>query len=357
MKPVVPVRVRHFRRRKVCGASRATSTTSKPGTTSRPSSPKARRGSPRRAAPRAPAPRSSRWWARFTTAAWSRCRWARRSRPSSTTSAEAGRTAAPSRRCRPAGRPAAAFRSEMFDTPGRLRKPGAAGLHHGLGRHGGDGRRQLHGRRRPLLRRVHQLGVVRQVHSVPRRAEQVPAHPESRYRWRRPHGSPGAAGRTEPLHPRLLAVRAGADRAQSGAHHDAALPPGVRRPHRLPSLRRRRLHRAGAVAVREQLPAAHEHPALPRSSTRKDRSRKPSSRSSWTTRCRARPGVSASIPATTAAAGRRSTRRSTCARCIASSPTTFCWATASKKRCGVFWRASWSRPGARSPSRAPGRRA
>ncbi len=146
---------------------------------------------------------------------------------------------------------------------GGLRKPGATGLHHGLGRHGGDGRRQLHGRRRPLLRGVHQLRVVRQVRSLPRRPEQVPAHPEPHHARRRPHAAHGDAGRPEPLHSRLLVMRAGPDGAQSGADHDAPLPPGVRGPHRGPALPGGRLHRTGAFALREQLPAAHEHSALP----------------------------------------------------------------------------------------------
>ena len=59
---------------------------------------------------------------------------------------------------------------EMFDTPGGLRDPGAARLHHGLGRHGGDGRRQLHGGRGPLLHRVHPFGILRQVRALPRGA-------------------------------------------------------------------------------------------------------------------------------------------------------------------------------------------
>ena len=129
--------------------------------------------------------------------------------------------------------------SEMFDTVGRLREPGATGRHHGLRRHGGDGRRQLHGRRGPLLRRVHPLGVVRQVHSMPGRPEQMPAHSQrgDRRRW---HAwitwsiwmnwaamirdcSLCGLGQTAP-NPVLTT--------------HAALPPGVRRPHRGASLPR-----------------------------------------------------------------------------------------------------------------------
>ena len=83
------------------------------------------------------------------------------------------------------------------------------------------------------------------------------------------HAAPGDPGRTGPLHSRLLAVRAGADRAQSGAHHHAPLPPRVRRPHRGAALPGRRVRGTGAFALREQLPAAHEHSALPASSTRR----------------------------------------------------------------------------------------
>ncbi len=95
---------------------------------------------------------------------------------------------------------------------------------------------------------------------------------------RGPHGPPGAAGRVEPLHPRLFAMRAGPDRAQSGADHYAALPPGVRGPHCCAPLRCRHLLRTGAVALREQLSAAHEHPPVPRNSTRRAGWKTPSNR-------------------------------------------------------------------------------
>ena len=42
---------------------------------------------------------------------------------------------------------------------------------------------------------------------------------------RRTHAAHGDAGRAEPLHSRLLVVRAGPDSAESGADHDAPLPP------------------------------------------------------------------------------------------------------------------------------------
>ena len=60
-----------------------------------------------------------------------------------------------------------------------------------------------------------------------------------------------------------FAVRAGTVGAESGAHHHPPLPRRVRGPHRGPSLPGRRLPGAGALALREQLPAAHEHSALP----------------------------------------------------------------------------------------------
>ena len=68
----------------VSGAERAlrasppTSTTSRPGTTSLPSSPAVRRGLLKPAAPKAPEPKSSRSWAKCRTRAWSRCRWGHR---------------------------------------------------------------------------------------------------------------------------------------------------------------------------------------------------------------------------------------------------------------------------------------
>ena len=106
------------------------------------------------------APRSSRWSARCTTPAWSRCRSARRSRTFIYDIGEGGTERPrhqgradrrPLRRLHPAG---------DVRHAGGLRDPRPARLHHGLGRHGGDGRRQLHGGRRPLLHRVHPLGVA-----------------------------------------------------------------------------------------------------------------------------------------------------------------------------------------------------
>ena len=73
----------------------------------------------------------------------------------------------------------------------------------------------------------------------------------------------GPARRDGPHDPRHLALRPGPDRAQSAAHHHAALPPRVRGPHPRQTLPRGRVRRPGALALREQLPAAHEHPALP----------------------------------------------------------------------------------------------
>ena len=70
---------------------------------------------------------------------------------------------------------------EMFDTPVDYESLAQARLDHGLGRHGGDGRRQLHGRRRPLLHRVHPLGIVRQVHSLPGRTRQGIADAETHH--------------------------------------------------------------------------------------------------------------------------------------------------------------------------------
>ena len=57
--------------------------------------------------------------------------------------------------------------------------------------------------------------------------------------------------------------------------------------------------------MREQLPAAHEHPALPAALQGRTGWRTRSNRSSWTIRCRPPPAASASIPAKAAAAGRR----------------------------------------------------
>ena len=61
---------------------------------------------------------------------------------------------------------------EMLDTPVDYESPRANRLHHGLRRHGRARRRQLHGRRRPLLRRIHAFGILRQVRPLPRRPQQ-----------------------------------------------------------------------------------------------------------------------------------------------------------------------------------------
>ena len=120
---------------------------------------------------------------------------------------------------------------------------------------------------------------------------------------RRPHAAHGDAGGAEPLHSRLLAVRTGAVGPEPGDDDDAALPPRVRGPHRGATLPGGSLHGTGAVAVRKQLPAAHEHSALPAVVQRRAGWRRRSIRSSWTIRCRHRPDGCASIRATSAAAG------------------------------------------------------
>ena len=97
----------------------------------------------------------------------------------------------------------------------------------------------------------------------------------------------------------------------------APFPPRVRGPHPRQALPRRRLPGPGAVAVREQLPAAHEHPALPPALQGGPARRRLRVRDHGQSACPPRPAASASIRATTAAAVRRSTNRSTCAKCIA----------------------------------------
>ena len=94
---------------KACGDGPPASTTSKPGTTLRPSSRAAPPGLLRPAAPRARAPRSFRWWARCRTPASLKCRSVRRCKVLFTTSAKAPRPAAASKPCKPADPPAAAF--------------------------------------------------------------------------------------------------------------------------------------------------------------------------------------------------------------------------------------------------------
>ena len=173
---------------------------------------------------------------------------------------------------------------------------------------------------------------------------------------RGPHAAHGDAGRAEPLHPRLLAVRAGPDGAESGADHDAALPPRVRRPHRGAALQ------AGVCTELALSPCENScplHMNIPRFlQLYKEgpagggvRIRHPGQSAAVLDRA-----ACASIPATSAAAARPWTTPSTCARCIASSPTTFCCRDQLRRggaaRC---WRASWKPRDARSPSPAPDR--
>ena len=145
----------------------------------------------------------------------------------------------------------------------RLRIARQARLDHGLGRHGGDGRRQLHGRRRPLLHRIHPLRIVRQMHAVPGRSRQGAAHADAHHQGRRPRGRPHRAERTRADDSRHVAMRARPNRAEFDPHHAAPFPRRIRGPHQGQALPRRRLSGPGVVAVREQLSAAHEHPALP----------------------------------------------------------------------------------------------
>ena len=171
-------RVRLSRRRRACGAIRPTSTTSRPGTTSRPSSPKARRGSPRSAATQEPGTKVFSLVGKVKNTGLvemplgtplSKFVYDVGGGSTHGHNVKAVQTGGPSGGCIP---------HEMFDTPVDYETLAQARLHHGLGRHGGDGRRQLHGRRRPLLHRVHPLGILRQMHAVPRGAGQGAAHPE-----------------------------------------------------------------------------------------------------------------------------------------------------------------------------------
>jgi NADH-quinone oxidoreductase subunit F len=55
-------------------------------------------------------------------------------------------------------------------------------------------------------------------------AEQVAAHSKPHHLGCGAYAAHGDAGRVEPLHPRMLAMRVGTDGAESRAYHDAALP-------------------------------------------------------------------------------------------------------------------------------------
>ena len=153
-------------------------------------------------------------------------------------------------------------------------------------------------------------------------------------------------GRTGPDDPRHVALRSRPIGAELRAYRAAPLSPRIRGPHPREALPRRRLSGSGTRALREQLPAAHEHSALPAALQGRSDWRTRSNRSSWTTRCRLPPAASASIPARAAAAGRRWTSRSTCARCIASSPIPSCCRTSSTR-----WRPRSSPSGFRQPGK------
>ncbi len=196
--------------------------------------------------------------------------------------------------------------------PGGLREPRPDRLDHGLRRHGRDGRRQLHGGRRPLLHRVHPLGELREVRPLPGGPGQGAADPEPPHRGRRHPGRPRLARRAVPHGARHVAVRPRPERAQPRPHHAAALPARVRGPHPGQALPRRRVRGPRALPLRELVPAAHEHPALPGAlQGGAARGRVPVRRSS-TTRCPPPPGACASTPATTGAGAPPWTRRSTC---------------------------------------------
>ena len=261
--PGVPARGRPSRRKRASGAIPPTSTTSRPGSTSPRSSPAGRHGSPRPGAAAAPAPRSSLWSARSRTPAWWRCR-------SGVPLGDIVHAIGGGSLQRPSGQGGADRRAvgrlhpaRPVRHPGRLRIAGQARRHHGFGRHGRDGRRQLHGRRRPLLHPVHPLRILRQMHALPGGTGQGAAHSHPHHQGRGARGGSGRPRRTGADDPRNLALRAGADGAELAAHHAAPFPRRVRGPHPRPALPSRRLPGPGPVAVREQLPAAHEHPALP----------------------------------------------------------------------------------------------
>ena len=74
---------------------------------------------------------------------------------------------------------------------------------------------------------------------------------------------PRLARRAVPHGARHLALRPRPERPEPRPHHAAALPARVRGPHPGQALPRRRVRGPRALPVRELLPAAHEHPALP----------------------------------------------------------------------------------------------
>ncbi len=149
----------------------------------------------------------------------------------------------------------------------------------------------------------------------------------------------------------------GPERAQPGAHQPPPLPPRVRGPHRREALPGRRVRGPGALAVRELVPAPHEHPALPpavpggaaRGRVPVGDLRQPAARLDG-------PRLPAPLRQPVSPR-RRSTRPSTCGTSTGSSPTRSSSRTGSTPWSSACASAGWSRPGARSPSSAPARRA
>ena len=105
----------------------------------------------------------------------------------------------------------------------RLRRPARHGRHHGLRRHDRGRRDDLHGGHRPLFPDLHPGRVVRQVHPLPGRHPQDAQHAHRHHPGAGHRGRPGAAHGAVRHGAQGVALRAGADRAQPGAHHHALL--------------------------------------------------------------------------------------------------------------------------------------
>ena len=164
------------------GASRPTSTTSRPSPTCPGSSRTAPAAYAASAARRARAPRPSRWPARSSTAASSRCRWARTLRHvifDVGGGIKDGRDVQGRAARRPVGRLRA---GEPAGHAGRLREPRRDRRHHGLRRHGRRRRHHLHGRPRQVLPAVHPERELRQVRALPHRHQAHARDPRAHHR-------------------------------------------------------------------------------------------------------------------------------------------------------------------------------
>ena len=145
----------------------------------------------------------------------------------------------------------------------RLRAPGRAGRHHGLGRHGGDGPGQLHGRRGAVFYRVHHQRILRPVHALPRGHRADVQYPAGRGGRRRVRTGSENARRPGAVHQGFRVMRSGTDGRQSRADDAEVFPGRVYPAHKGEALPGGRVRKPVCRVMRIVLPAAHEYSRLP----------------------------------------------------------------------------------------------